>query len=103
MPHKADLVSRLAAYLEGLGGNVDLYAFLGEDAPDFMRGIGVLSPHQLRPGLDDGHFAPETTKGLRQFEAGISAADHDQMRRQDVELERFDMGHRLGGLEARNG
>ncbi len=81
---------------------MNLKAFVGENPPDFMRGVGILSGHHLGPGLDDRHFAAETTIGLRQFKAGIAAADHDQMRRQDVELERFDMGDRLGGLEARN-
>ena len=81
---------------------MDLNAFFGEDPPDLVRGVGVLSAHQLSPGLNDGHLAAEATVGLRQFEAGISAADHDQMRRQDVEFERFDMGHRFGGLEAWN-
>ena len=97
----ADRVSGLAAHLEELGRDVDLNAFVGENPPDFMRGVGILPAHQLSPGLDDRHLAAEATIGLRQFEAGISAADHDQMRRQDVELERFDMGHRFGGLEAR--
>ena len=81
---------------------MDLNAFVGEKPPDLMRGVGILPGHQLRRGLNDGHLAAEATIGLRQFEAGISAADHDQMRRQDVELESFDMGHRFGGLEAWN-
>ena len=73
-----------------------------EDPPDFLRGVGVLSAHQLRPGLNDGDFGAEAAIGLRQFEAGIAAADHDQMRRHNVEFERFDMGQGLRGLEAGN-
>ena len=98
----ADAVSGLAAHLDEFGGSMDLHAFVRENAPDFLRGVGILSRHHLRPGLDDRHLGSETAIGLRQFEAGIAAADHDQMRRQDVELERFDMRHRLGGLEAGN-
>ena len=67
-----------------------------------MRGVGILPAHQLRPCLNHSHFTAEAAIGLRQFEACISAADHDQMRRQDVELESFDMGHRVSGLEFRN-
>ena len=52
--------------------------------------------------LDDGHVAAKPPTGLRQFEAGISAADHDQMRRHVVEFERLDMGHWLGSLHAWN-
>ena len=77
-------------------------AFVGENPPDFMRDVGILPAPSAGPGLDDSHFGSEATIGLRQFKAGIAAADHDQMRRQDVELERFDMGERLGGFEARN-
>ena len=88
--------------LDEFGGNMDLNALAGQDPPDFLRGVGVLSAHQLRPGFDDGHFGAEAAIGLRQFEAGIAAADHDQMRGHDVELERFDMGQRLRGLEAGN-
>ena len=69
---------------------------------DFLRDVGILAAHQLRPGLDDSHFGAEAAIGLRQFEAGVAAADHDQMRGQDVEFERFDMGQRLRGLEAGN-
>ncbi len=81
---------------------MDLNAFVGENLADFMRDFGILPAHQLRPCLNDSHFTAEAAISLRQFEACISAADHDQMRRQDVELESFDMGHRVSGLESRN-
>jgi hypothetical protein len=53
---------------------------VGENPPDFIRRVGVLSPHQLSPGFHNGHFAAESTIGLRQFETGLATADHDQMR-----------------------
>ena len=65
---------------------------------DFLRDVGILARHQLRPDFDDSHFGAEAAIGLRQFEAGIAAADHDQMLRQDVELERFDMRQRFRRL-----
>ena len=52
--------------------------------------------------LDDRHAAAEAAVGLRQFEADIAAAEHDQVRRQIVELQRLDMRERPGGLEAGN-
>ena len=81
---------------------VDLNAFAREDPPDFLRSVRVLPAHQLRADLDHGHFGAEAAIGLRQFEAGIAAADDDQMGGQNVELERFDMGERLRGLETGN-
>ena len=39
---------------------------------------------------------------LREFEAGIAAPDHDQMRRQVIELQSLDMRERSCGLEAGN-
>src|SRR6516225_5777110 len=39
---------------------------------------------------------------LGHFETDIATAEHDQMRRQVVELQRLDMGERPGGIEAGN-
>ena len=41
---------------------------------------------ELRPMLDDRHAAAEAAIGLRQFEADIAAAEHDQMWRHIVEF-----------------
>ena len=98
----ADLVAGLALTLRSSAPTWIVNAFVAQDPTDFLRDVGILAAHQLRPGFDDGHFGAEAAIGLRQFEAGIAAADHDQMRRQDVELERFDMGQRFRRLEARN-
>ncbi len=65
-----------------------------------MRDVRVLPAHELRTGLDDRHFGAEAAVSLRQFETGITAADHDEVRRQNVELENLDMGQRLCRLEA---
>ena len=69
---------------------------------DLFRHVGVLAPGELRSVLDDGHAAAEAAVGLRQFEADIAAAEHDQMRRQIVEFQRLDIRQRPGGIEAGN-
>jgi hypothetical protein len=51
---------------------------------------------------NDTHAAAETPIGLWQFQAEISAAKHDQVVWQSVELERLDIGERLCRREARN-
>ena len=50
----------------------------------------------------NGHIAAEAAISLRQFQARIAAADHDQMLRQIVELQRLDMRERLGRLQTGN-
>ena len=89
-------------HVEGLGRHQELDAFVTEDSLHFLRDVGILAAHQLRPGLDNRHAAAEAAISLGQFEADIAAPEHDQMRRQVVELQSLDMGERPGGLEARN-
>ena len=88
--------------LQGLGRQQEFDAFVAEDPLHLLGDVGILPAHELRPGLDDRHAAAEATIGLRQFEADIAAAEHDQMRRQVVELQRLDMRERPGRLEAGN-
>ena len=54
--------------------------------------VTILAPHDLRAGLDNGHAAAETAIGLGHFQADITTAEHDEMRRQDVELQNLNMG-----------
>ena len=74
-----------------------------EDPLHLSRNVRIFPAHQLRPRLDDGHAAAEPTISLRQFEADIAGPEHDQMRRQVIELESLDMGERPGSLETGNG
>src|SRR5258708_4122124 len=64
--------------------------------------VEILSAHQLRPRLDDGHTAAEATVSLRHFEADIAASDNDQVYGQVIELERLNMGERPGSFETGN-
>jgi hypothetical protein len=52
--------------------------------------------------LDDRHAAAETAVSLRQLEPDIAAPEHDQMCREVIEFERFDVGERPGRLETGN-
>src|SRR3989441_8996922 len=62
----------------------------------------VLSAEKLRPVLDDRHAASEATVRLAEFETDIAASEHDQVGRDVVELQRFDVGKRARGLKSRN-
>jgi len=61
-----------------------------------------LAAHDLWPGFDDGHAAAEAAIGLRHFNPGIAATEHDKMRRQFIQFERLDMGERVRVLQAGN-
>jgi hypothetical protein len=45
-----------------------------------------LSAHQPRPALNDRNAAAKAPVSLRQFEPDIAATEHDQVRRQIIEL-----------------
>ena len=64
--------------------------------------VGVFAAGQLLPVIDDGHTRAEAAHGLRQLQPDIAAADDDQMLRQAVEVEQFNVGHRPGGSKTGN-
>ena len=98
----ADFLPGSAAHLQDLGPQRKLDAVVTEDPLRLSGDVGILTAHQLRPGLDDRHPVAEATVGVPHFEADIAAAEHDQMRGEVIELERLDMGERPGRLEAGN-
>src|SRR5216684_456375 len=50
---------------------------------------------ELRALFDHGHIRSEPPCRLREFKAYIAAANHYEMTWQTIEIERFDMGHRI--------
>src|SRR5262249_5465474 len=98
-PH---FLSRSPINVEDLGREHKLDAFVAQDPLHLICNVGILSAHQLRSRLDAGHTAAEATVSLCQFKADISAPEHDQMRRQVIELERLNMGERPAGFETGN-
>jgi hypothetical protein len=99
---KADIFARSPLHAERLGGHENFDAFVVKDPPYFIRDVHILMFSEPSSMLDDRHAAAEATIGLRQFETDIAAAEHDQMRRQIVELQSLDIGERFGSLEAGN-
>src|SRR5262245_30150968 len=53
--------------------------------------------------LNHSHIAAETAIRLCQFQANVSAAEHDQVRGHAVKLERHDVGERPGVSEPSDG
>jgi hypothetical protein len=99
---EAHFLSGLTAHTEELGRHMNLDPFVFENPLHLVRDVEVLPSHELRPGFDNCHLAAEATVGLGQFKAGIAAPDHDQIRRQIIELQDLDVRQRLGDFEAGN-
>ena len=97
------MFARPAAHSDDFGLRQKLNPLIAEDPLHFTRDIGILSAYQAGSGLDDGHAAAKALVGLCQFETDIAASEHDQVRRQVVELESLDVRQRPGRLETGNG
>jgi hypothetical protein len=69
-----------------LNAEQDLDALGGQDTQHLFRDIGILAAHQLPTRFDDRYSAAEAAVGLRHFGPDIASAQHDQVRRQIVEL-----------------
>jgi hypothetical protein len=71
-----------------------LNSFVTEQVQDCGGHVRIFTPGELVTSLDDGYIGAEPSKGLRQFQSDIPAADDDEVPRHAVEFERFDMRHR---------
>src|SRR5262245_35051935 len=91
-----------ALHVKGFRLDEESYAFLGEKPLQLIGDVTVLATHDLRTGLDDGHAAAESAIGLGHLQANITAAEHDEMRRLNVELQNLNMGKRPDRLQPGN-
>ena len=102
-PHRnGDLVPGEAVNADRLSAEQDLDALGGQDIQYLFRVLGILATHQLPTRLDDCHSAAEAAIGLCHFDADIASAQHDQVRRQIVELQRLDVRECTGRFKTRN-
>src|SRR5262249_14342956 len=103
---EGDLRSGSTLHTQDLGADPELNSLVSENALQRLRDVGILSTHELRPVLYHGHVTAEAPIGLGELKPHVAASEHDEMRRQIIELERLDVRERAGGLEpghARNG
>ena len=77
-------------------------AFVAQHLENRGRNVGVFASGQLRSGFQDRHATAEAAIGLRQLQADIAAADHDQVAGQPIELQCLDIGERRCRCETRN-
>jgi hypothetical protein len=57
--------------------NVD--TFVCEQTSKSVAYIWVFSGHQSRAAINNGHFAAESTHGLRKLYSYVASADNEQM------------------------
>ncbi len=102
-PHlEADCVSGSALNTKNLNSKMHLYAVVAQHLQNCIRDVGIFPAGELWSDLHDADAAAEAAIGLRQLQADISAAKHDQVVGQSIKLERLDIGERLCRRETRN-
>jgi hypothetical protein len=74
----------------GTKTNVDSLCL--ENVPHSRGHILVLAVDKTRSLLDDGHLAAEAAVHLRKLEADVTAADDDEVMRQDIEIQQGFVG-----------
>jgi hypothetical protein len=100
--NNTNLLSRSPTYLEEFDSRYDFNSLVAQNPLHLLRNVQILPTQNFRARLNDGHVAAKATESLCKFEAGIAAADDEQMQRQMVELQRLDMRQRSRGIEAGN-
>jgi len=69
---------------------------------DLGGDVRVLAFEKLRSLLNDRHSAAESGVGLREFQAHITSADHNEVLGQAVEFKRLNVRERFGLSQARD-
>src|SRR5215470_8803451 len=100
--HNRNLLSGSPTNAKQFGLDKNLNTLVAQKTPYFLRDIDILPSQELRAGFDDGHIAAKATISLCQFQAGISATDHDQVAWQIIELQSLDVRERLGRFQTWN-
>ena len=68
----------------GVEPNIDIFVF--QDFPHGVGNVVILATDQLGTHLDDRHFTAEAPIHLREFKPDVTAADYDEMLRQEVDI-----------------
>ena len=71
-----------------------------QNVADRRRDVLILARHQSRRRLDDRHRAAEAAEHLGEFQTDITAAEHDQMSRQKLNVQDGCVGEIMDRREA---
>ena len=83
--------------LQAVDAHVDVDAFGFQDVGDGRGGVLVLARDQPRGHLDHRHLAAEAAEDLRELQADVAAADDDQVRRDEIDVQHRAVGE-IGDL-----
>src|SRR5713226_7396899 len=70
-------------------------SFVVKQIKESGTNVRIFPLGELRALFDHGNTRSEPPYRLREFEAYIASANHDDMTWQTIEIERLDMGHRI--------
>src|SRR5580658_149847 len=70
-------------------------SFVVKQIKESGTNVRIFPVGKLRALFNHGHIRSEPPYRLREFKADIAAANHYEMTWQMIEIERFDMGHRI--------
>src|SRR5262249_28012281 len=99
---EADFLPGSPLYTSSLSSHQYVDPFSNQEALDRAGPATILRAQELRGLLDDGPPPTEPPVCLRQFETDIASPEHDEVRRQVVEIQCLDVRERSGRLKAGN-
>ena len=88
--------------LQAFGAQMQSDAFGFQDVGDCSGRVLVLARDQARRHLDHRHLTAEAAVDLREFQADVAAADDDQVRRHEIDLQHRAVGEIGDLVETRN-
>src|SRR5271154_1255452 len=73
----------------------NLDSFIVKQIKESGADVRIFPVGKLRALFDHRHIRSEPPYCLREFKADITSANHYEMTRQTIEIERLDVGHRI--------
>ena len=80
--------------------NSHIDAFVPEQLQNRLRNVGIFVGGKLRVAGDQRYAASQSAQSLAEFQADVAASQDDQVLGTPLQVQRFDMGHRLGFAQA---
>ena len=90
----SDLLSRPSLNALDMGLQQDVDSFVSKKLHDRSSDVGILATCELLSSLDHSDFGTKPPHRLRELEADIPSAKHDQVLRHALQFQEFYMRHR---------
>lgn len=96
-----DAIAGAPLDLANLGLEQNLNSFVNEHILQGRANVGIFPSRELRAGFDQGHLRAKSPDCLRELETHVTTAQHNKVLGQPVEVESFDVRHRIRSHESR--